>query len=115
MPEQFIGEIRLFAGNFAPRGWAFCNGQILPINQHPALFSLLDINYGGNGRTTFALPDLRKRAPVHTAETNPERSTVRGLGKVSHIQGSSSSDGNQQSFLTLNYIIALEGNWPRRS
>jgi microcystin-dependent protein len=62
--EPFIGEIKLFAGNFAPNGWAFCNGQILSIAQNTALFSLLGTMYGGNGQTTFALPDLRGRAPI---------------------------------------------------
>lgn len=65
MAEPFLGEIRLFAGNFAPRGWAFCNGQALPIAQNAALFSLLGTTYGGDGRTTFALPDLRGRVPLH--------------------------------------------------
>ena len=65
MAEPFLGQIKIFAGNFAPRGWAFCDGQLLPINQHSALFSLLGTTYGGDGRTTFALPDLRGRAPIH--------------------------------------------------
>jgi microcystin-dependent protein len=68
MSDPFIGEIRMFAGNFAPRGWAFCNGQILPIAQNTALFSLLGTTYGGDGRTTFALPDLRDRIPVGFGE-----------------------------------------------
>ncbi len=63
--EPFIGEIKLFAGNFAPRGWAFCDGQLLPINQWQALFSILGTMYGGDGRTNFALPDLRGRVSVH--------------------------------------------------
>jgi microcystin-dependent protein len=62
--EPFIASIVLFAGNFAPRGWAFCDGQIMAINQNTALFSLLGTTYGGNGQTTFALPDLRGRVPV---------------------------------------------------
>lgn len=62
--ESYMGEIKLFSGNFAPRGWAKCEGQLLPINQNQALFSLLGITYGGDGRTTFALPDLRGRAAV---------------------------------------------------
>lgn len=66
MSEPFIGEIILFAGNFEPRGWAFCNGQILSIAQNTALFSILGTTYGGNGQTTFALPDLRSRVPVHS-------------------------------------------------
>ena len=58
MSEPFIGEIKMFAGNFAPKGWMFCQGQILPIAQYTAVFSLLGTTYGGNGTTTFALPDL---------------------------------------------------------
>ncbi len=63
--DPFVGEIVMFAGNFAPRNWALCNGQILPISQHTALFSLLGTTYGGDGRGTFALPDLRGRVPIH--------------------------------------------------
>ena len=65
MSEPFIAEIRIFAGNFAPRGWAFCDGQLLPIAQHTALFSLVGTTYGGDGRTTVGLPDLQARAPMH--------------------------------------------------
>lgn len=65
MSEPFIAEIRIFAGNFAPRGWAFCNGQLLPISQNTALFSLIGTTYGGDGRSTTALPDLAGRAPMH--------------------------------------------------
>lgn len=62
--DVYIGEIILFAGNFAPRGYAFCEGQILPISENAALFSLLGTQYGGDGRSTFALPDLRKKGPI---------------------------------------------------
>lgn len=65
MSEPFIAEIRIFAGNFAPRGWAFCNGQLLPVSQNTALFSLIGTTYGGDGRTTTALPNLQGRAPMH--------------------------------------------------
>jgi microcystin-dependent protein len=65
MSEPFLAEIRMVGFNFAPRGWAFCDGQILPINQNQALYSLLGTAYGGDGRTSFALPDLRGRTPVH--------------------------------------------------
>ena len=65
MSEPFIAEIRIFAGNFAPRGWAFCDGQILPISQNTALFALIGTIYGGDGRTTLGLPDLQGRAPMH--------------------------------------------------
>src|SRR5262249_41247099 len=64
MSNQFIGEIRIFAGNFAPFGWALCNGQLLPISQNTALFSILGTAYGGNGQTTFGLPNLQGSAPL---------------------------------------------------
>lgn len=65
MASPFLGEIKMFGGNFAIRGYAFCSGQILPISQNEALFSLLGTTYGGNGQTTFALPDMRGRLPIH--------------------------------------------------
>lgn len=65
MAQPYIGEIRMFAGNFAPAGWMFCNGQLLPIAENQALFNLIGTTYGGDGVTTFALPDLRGRVPVH--------------------------------------------------
>lgn len=66
MSEPFLAEIRMYGFNFAPRAWAFCDGQILPINQHQSLYALLGITYGGDGRTSFALPDLRGRVPIHS-------------------------------------------------
>src|SRR5678815_5118542 len=65
MAEPFLSEIRLMSFSFAPKGWALCNGQLLPINQNQALFSLLGTTYGGDGRVNFALPDLRARVPIH--------------------------------------------------
>ena len=65
MSDPFIGEIKMISFNFPPKGWAFCNGQLLPINQNQALFSILGTTYGGNGRTTFALPNLQGRVPLH--------------------------------------------------
>lgn len=65
MAEPFIAQIVMFGGNFAPRGWAFCDGQLLAISQNQALFSILGTTYGGDGRTTFGLPDLRGRCPIH--------------------------------------------------
>jgi hypothetical protein len=76
--DPFIGEIIMFAGNFAPRGWAFCDGQLLAISSNSALFSLLGTTYGGDGRTTFGLPDLRGRVPVHEGT---------GLGLTPRILG----------------------------
>lgn len=70
MSDQFVGEIRMFAGNYPPQGWAFCNGQLMPIAQNTALFSLLGNFYGGNGVTNFGLPDLRGRAPMHQGQGN---------------------------------------------
>ena len=69
MSEPFLAEIRMVGFNFAPRGWAFCDGQILPINQNQSLFSLLGTTYGGNGSTSFALPDLRSRTPIHVGSS----------------------------------------------
>jgi microcystin-dependent protein len=78
--EPFLGEIRLFAGNFAPYQWALCTGQILPIQQYTALFSLLGTTYGGNGTTNFALPNLQGRTPIHQG-TGPGL-TPRSLGEA---------------------------------
>jgi microcystin-dependent protein len=78
MTTPFIGEIRMFSGTFAPRGWAFCDGQLLQVTDNEPLFSLLGTIYGGNGRTTFGLPDLRGRLPIHTGS---------GPGLTPRIQG----------------------------
>ena len=171
MPEPFVGEVRMFAGNFAPSGWAFCNGQILQISQNTALFSLIGITYGGNGQSTFALPDLRGRVPVHPGQ-GPGLSN-RALGESAgaealtlaeseipahtHALGASSGNGtastpagrvparspaaipqygasadaslapsavaasggsqphnNMQPYLTVSFIIALQGVFPQR-
>ena len=68
MADPFVAEIRIFPFNFAPRGWAFCDGQLMPISQNTALFSLLGTTYGGNGTSTFALPDLQGSVPVHPGQ-----------------------------------------------
>lgn len=81
----FIGEIFMFAGNFAPRGWAFCNGQLLPISEYDALFALIGTTYGGDGQTTFALPDLQSRVPVHAGQ---------GPGLSTRIQGEAAGAEN---------------------
>ena len=65
MAQPYVGEIRMFAGNFAPAGWQFCEGQLLPISENETLFNLLGTTYGGDGQSTFALPDLRGRIPIH--------------------------------------------------
>lgn len=87
--DPFIGQIIMFGGNFAPRGWAFCDGQILPISQNTALFSILGTTYysndPGDGRTTFALPDLRGRVPIHAGQ-GPGLSNY-GLGQSGGVEG----------------------------
>lgn len=172
MSEPFIAEIRIFAGNFAPRSWAFCNGQLLPISQNTALFSLIGTTYGGDGRTTTALPNMKGRAPMHPGRgpglTQRRLGEFGGIEQVvlteaqlpahNHILKVSSKNGNSnlpegktfanssipvasvyssgapnknggstdntggslphnnmQPFLTLNYIIAIQGLYPSRS
>jgi microcystin-dependent protein len=109
--EPFVGEIRYVAFNFAPRGWAQCNGQIMSIAQNTALFSLLGTYYGGNGQTTFALPDMRGRVPVHmgqgpglsnydlaqTGGTEATTLTVNQLASHSHPLGASSAEAGAVS------------------
>ena len=132
--DPFIGEVSMFAGNFAPRGWAFCDGQLLPIAQNQALFSILGTTYGGDGRTTFALPDLRGRVAIHSG-TGPgltnhrlgqrfgvERSSVRTTkvsvtsgGGVQVVSDIPDMMNNMQPSLGVYYIIALQGTFPSRS
>ena len=85
MAEAYLGEIRMFAGNYAPSGWAFCNGQTMPIQQYTALFSLLGTTYGGNGTTTFQVPDLRSRLPMHWGQ---------GAGLTNHVIGQTGGQEN---------------------
>ena len=84
MSEPFIGQITMFAGNFAPRSWAFCDGQLLAISQNQALFSILGTTYGGDGRTTFGLPDLRGRVAMHPG--NGPGLSSRRLGEKSGVE-----------------------------
>ncbi len=100
MSEPFVGEIRMFAGNFAPRGWAFCDGQLLAVSQNDALFSLLGTIYGGDGRTTFGLPELRGRVPIHPG-TGPGLSPRR-LGAKS---------GSENETLTTNQLASHTHDW----
>lgn len=84
--DEYIGIVKMFAGNFAPKGWLFCQGQILPIAQYTAVFSLLGTTYGGNGTTTFALPDLRSRVPVGTGQGPGLSNYVSGqMGGVENV------------------------------
>jgi len=113
MSEPFVGEIRMFAGNFAPRAWAFCDGQLLAVSQNDALFSLYGTIYGGDGRTTFGLPDLRGRIPLHMgqgpglsprrlgAKSGEERVTLTTNQLASHTHTAQASN-NQANSATLN-------------
>lgn len=173
MADPFVAEIRIFAGSFAPKYWAFCNGQLLPISQNTALFSLLGTAYGGDGRSTFGLPNLQGRTPIHhghgpglsartrgesggsttntlqiqeipahahvlnatgaaattltpegklLASGRPTMPALYGTSGTPVIMASSigSTGGgephnNLQPYLTLNFIIALQGIFPPRS
>ncbi len=111
MAEPFIGQIIMFGGNFAPVGYALCNGQLLPISQNTALFSLLGTTYGGNGTTTFALPNLQGRVPIHMGQgpgpspyylgqeggSETVTLTVPQIPSHNHPAGCQSGDANSQS------------------
>jgi microcystin-dependent protein len=113
MSEPFLAEIRIVGFNFAPRGWAFCDGQILPINQNQSLYSLLGTTYGGDGRTSFALPDLRSRTPIHRGDghslgqksgTETVTLTAAQIAAHSHTFKASSTAGVDRS--ATNNILA---------
>ena len=104
MADPFVSEIRIFPFNFAPTGWAFCDGQLLPLSQNTALFALLGTTYGGNGQTTFALPNLRGQVPIHTgnghtlgekAGSSSVTITPQQLPQHIHFLQASSLGGNQ--------------------
>lgn len=103
MAEPFLSEIRIMSFVFAPRGWALCNGQLLPINQNQGLFSLLGTTFGGDGRVNFALPDLRGRTPIHVGsshtlgERGGEQAHTLSIAEIpthTHVLSASSTDGN---------------------
>jgi microcystin-dependent protein len=111
--EPFLGEIKIISWNFPPKGWAFCSGQLLPINQNQALFSILGTTYGGDGRVNFALPDLRARAPMHRGEghTEGERGgevahtlSVTELPAHTHVPRASTTAGNTP--VPVNTVLA---------
>lgn len=142
--ECFIGELRMFGGNFAPRGWALADGQLLAISQNSALFSILGTTYGGDGRTTFALPDLRGRVAIHPG-TGPgltnkrlgqkggvEKNTIQISqlpAKTKRFDITANSQGqkllvkrkvrgaveNMQPYQGINHIICLQGIFPSRN
>jgi microcystin-dependent protein len=100
MAEPFLSEIRIFSFNFAPKGWAFCNGQLLPINQNQALFSLLGTTFGGNGQTNFALPNFQGRTPIHVGSGHT-------LGERA---GSSAVTITRQQMPTHTHLMQASGN-----
>ena len=118
MSEPFVAEIRIFAGNFAPRGWAFCNGQLLPISQNTALFSLIGTTYGGDGRTTTALPNLKGRVPMHPGRGpgltsrrlgqrgGTEMVTLTEAQMASHKHQARASSGNADTNAPANHTMA---------
>jgi microcystin-dependent protein len=166
MSEPFLSEIKIVSFNFPPKGWALCNGQFLPINQNQALFALLGTTYGGNGQTTFALPNLRGRVPIHignghtlgeaagstsvtvniqqlathlhglqasgtatSTSADPTNAFVgpanTGYGQAASLTtaspqmvtsvGGSQPHNNMMPYLTLNFIIALQGIFPSQN
>ncbi len=115
MSEPFLSEIKIVSFNFPPKGWAFCNGQLLPINQNQALFALLGTTYGGNGQTNFALPNLRGRVPIHmgdghtlgeVAGSTSVTINIQQLPTHTHVMQASNSIGN--SNLVGGHVLAAE-------
>jgi microcystin-dependent protein len=94
--DGFLAQIIMFAGDFAPRGWAFCHGQLLPISQHEELFAVLGTRYGGDGAATFALPDLRGRVPIGSTRSGRSRGTSRAR------------------VVDMDFVICIEGGFPLR-
>ena len=136
MANSFMGEIRMVGFNFAPAGWAFCDGQLMPISQNTALFSLLGTTYGGDRRSTFGLPDFRSRGPIHMGEGRGL--TQRTLGEMGGEEASELPSGkveipqppenptildyapggqqvnSMEPFLVVNFIISLSGAFPNQ-
>jgi len=106
MSQPFVGEIRMFGGNFAPAGWAFCAGQLIPIDQNPTLFQLIGTTYGGDGQTNFALPNLQSRVPIHVgpgfslgqaAGAETVTLTTSQIPAHSHVPQGNSNTGDKSS------------------
>ena len=118
MSSPFVGEIRMFAGNFAPQGWMFCEGQLLAIADNDTLFNLIGTTYGGNGQTTFALPDLRGRAPVHVgSHTQGERGgaeqhTLIAAEMPTHAHDLVASSTDGDSAVAQGHVLARRRDQP---
>ena len=117
MADPFMGEIRLMSFTFAPQGWALCNGQLLPINQNQALFSLLGTTFGGNGQTNYALPDIRGRAPIHVGaghtlgEKGGEQSHTITIGELpTHTHTAGANSGNATTPVPTNNLLGAANN-----
>jgi len=108
--DAMLGEVKLFAGTFTPRGWASCEGQLLQVSEYSALFSIIGTTYGGDGRTTFALPDLRGAVPVGAGFSNANNTLTPGT-EVKIGRG----DQNGVKGLGMHYIIATSGIFPSRN
>lgn len=120
MSNPYVGEIRIFAGNFAPAGWMFCEGQLLPISEYDTLFNLIGTTYGGDGESTFALPDLRGRLPIHQgngfilAETGGVEEVTLTLQQIpthSHPYLGTSSNANDANAVN-NVVAQATGGFP---
>jgi microcystin-dependent protein len=117
MAEPFLSEIRIMSFDFAPKGWALCNGQLLPINQNQALFSLLGTTFGGDGRVNFALPDLRARTPIHVGaghtlgERGGEQAHTLSIAEIpTHTHVLSGSPSNANVAPPTNNVLAAANN-----
>lgn len=113
MSDQYVGEIRMFTGDYAPQGWALCDGRQLPIRQYEALYKLIGVRFGGDGRTTFALPDLRTR---YAAAASTARAALDSLNRFAAFGKASSGTeavyGTASGAVEVNFIIALQGSDP---
>jgi microcystin-dependent protein len=117
MAEPFLSEIRIMSFDFAPKGWAMCNGQLLPINQNQPLFSLLGTTFGGDGRVNFALPDQRGRTPIHVGsghtlgERGGEQAHTLSLAELTqHVHGMNASSLDANTNLPANDVLATASN-----
>jgi microcystin-dependent protein len=115
MAQPYVGEIRMFAGNFAPAGWMFCEGQLLPISENETLFQLIGTTYGGDGQSTFALPDLRGRLPIHQgngfilAETGGAESVTLTVNQIAaHTHPLLATSSNASATSPVNAVAAVQ-------